>query len=330
MEKWLYKMEYKYGKYAIRNLPRVLVFCYMFGYMLDLFFPGITEFLYLNPYLILHGQLWRLFSWVLIPPESLSIFTVIMLLCYYSLGTSLEHAWGSFRFNVYMLSGMLFTIIGSFIVYGIANVEFAELISSMGENGARTVFTTYDVVFQNGQQVALPAVWFMQFSTYYINLSILLAFAVTYPDVQFLMMFLIPIKAKYIAVLDILLLAMEFFSGGLTIKVIIVASILNFLLFFFGTKSFRRISPSQIKRKAEFQKKMREAQRAGNEATYQGRNVITRHKCAICGRTELDDENLEFRFCSKCEGNYEYCMDHLYTHEHVKRIVPGGHKNPEE
>ena len=58
----------------------------------------------------------------------------------------------------------------------------------------------------------------------------------------------------------------------------------------------------------------------GNETTYQGRSVITRHKCAICGRTELDDENLEFRYCSKCEGNFEYCMDHLYTHEHVRRV----------
>ena len=45
---------------------------------------------------------------------------------------------------------------------------------------------------------------------------------------------------------------------------------------------------------------------------------ITRHRCAVCGRTERDDAELEFRFCSKCKGNFEYCMDHLYTHEHVK------------
>ena len=44
-----------------------------------------------------------------------------------------------------------------------------------------------------------------------------------------------------------------------------------------------------------------------------------RHKCAICGRTELDSPELEFRYCSKCEGNYEYCSDHLFTHEHVRR-----------
>ena len=80
----------------------------------------------------------------------------------------------------------------------------------------------------------------------------------------------------------------------------------------------------------EYRQKVHQAQRAGNTSTYQGRTVITRHKCAICGRTELDDENLEFRYCSKCEGNFEYCSDHLFTHEHVKRIVPGANITPEE
>ena len=39
----------------------------------------------------------------------------------------------------------------------------------------------------------------------------------------------------------------------------------------------------------------------------------THHRCAICGRTEKDGEDLEFRFCSKCKGNYEYCQEHLFT-----------------
>ena len=43
------------------------------------------------------------------------------------------------------------------------------------------------------------------------------------------------------------------------------------------------------------------------------------HRCAVCGRTEKDDPTLEFRYCSKCEGEYEYCMDHLYTHRHVTK-----------
>ncbi len=324
MGKWLYKMEYKYGKYAIRNLPMVLIICYAVGYLLELVAPNIMNYFYLNPYLILHGQIWRLFTWILIPPESLSMFTLIMLYCYYSLGLSLEQTWGTFRYNVYIFSGMLFTILGSFVLYAISNVQFADVMEYFGENGAEYVFTMYKMVEIEGKMVAFPAVGFRQFSTYYINMSILLAFAATYPDIQFLFMFLIPIKAKVIGIIDVVLLAYSFLMGDLSTKIVIVASLLNFILFFFSTRNYSRISPSEYKRKADFHKKMRQAQKAGNATTYQGRNVITRHKCAICGRTELDDETLEFRFCSKCEGNYEYCMDHLYTHEHVKRIVPSG------
>ncbi len=322
MEKWLYKMEYKYGKYAIRNLPMLLIICYGIGYLLQMVAPNIMNYLYLNPYLVLHGQIWRLFTWILIPPESLSVFTLIMLYCYYSLGLSLEQTWGTFRYNVYIFSGMLFTILGSFLLYGIANVQFADIIESFGENGAYTIFTTYGTIPMDGKITLLPAVGFYQFSTYYINMSILLAFAATYPNIQFLFMFLIPIKAKVIGIIDAVLLAYSFLMGDLSTKIVIVASLLNFILFFFSTRNFSRISPTEYKRKADFQKKMRQAQRTGNATMHQGRNVITRHKCAICGRTELDDETLEFRFCSKCEGNYEYCMEHLYTHEHVKRIVP--------
>ena len=62
-----------------------------------------------------------------------------------------------------------------------------------------------------------------------------------------------------------------------------------------------------MKRRAEYKREVKKAV------------TITRHKCAICGRTEKDAPELEFRYCSKCEGNYEYCQDHLFTHEHVKK-----------
>ena len=90
-------------------------------------------------------------------------------------------------------------------------------------------------------------------------------------------------------------------------------SILNFVIFFLGSRHMRPYSPKQMKRKREYQHKMRRAERPVNQ--YPGG---AKHKCAVCGRTELDDPNLEFRYCSKCNGNYEYCQDHLFTHEHVK------------
>ncbi len=94
--------------------------------------------------------------------------------------------------------------------------------------------------------------------------------------------------------------------GSLFTKFAIVASLLNFCVILLQTAR-SRISPKQMHRKAQFERKNKRRQ-----------TKATRHKCAICGRTEEDDPNLEFRFCSKCNGNYEYCQYHLFTHEHVK------------
>ena len=109
-----------------------------------------------------------------------------------------------------------------------------------------------------------------------------------------------------------------FIRGGFYYGIIpIVVSLANFLIFYFATRNYRKVSPREFERRAKFRRQMNEGKRQGNVTEFQGQNVITRHKCAVCGRTEMDDDNLEFRFCSKCDGNYEYCMDHLFTHNHV-------------
>lgn len=93
----------------------------------------------------------------------------------------------------------------------------------------------------------------------------------------------------------------------------------NFLIFYFATRNYRRFSPYEIRRKANFRRQVNSARQHAGTGNLHGHNVITRHKCAVCGRTELDGDDLEFRFCSKCDGNYEYCMDHLFNHEHYKK-----------
>ena len=86
--------------------------------------------------------------------------------------------------------------------------------------------------------------------------------------------------------------------------------LLNFVVFFLLTRSGlgMRISPRQVKRRHDFQKEVKKAKPMS----------VARHKCAICGRTSDEFPELEFRFCSKCNGNYEYCQEHLFTHTHVK------------
>ena len=107
-----------------------------------------------------------------------------------------------------------------------------------------------------------------------------------------------------------------FMNGAWFMALPVIASLLNFIIFFFGTRNMNRYNPKEIHRRNKFKK----AVNPGSKTVpfRNGSEGITKHKCAVCGRTEKDDPNLEFRFCSKCNGNYEYCQDHLYTHIHKK------------
>ena len=277
MKNWLDKMERRFGRYAIRNLTMYLLAGYAIGYLLSFTMPQLLTYFTLEPALILKGQVWRLLSWVIIPPNDNIIFVIFMMLLYYSLGNTLESYWGAFRYNVYIFSGILFTVIGAFIVNGLI--------------GGITGFGSL-------------------YSTYYINMSIFLACASIMPDYQLLLYGIIPIKMKWLAVLDVVLLAVDAVQGGLIIRIVIIASLLNFIIFFFCNRNLRGHSPKQAVRRKKFQKQISRPQNQ-----YAGG---AKHRCAVCGRTELDNPTLEFRYCSKCNGNYEYCQDHLFTHEHVK------------
>jgi len=249
---------------------------YVIGYGIRMFVPNLQYMLTLEPGMILQGQVWRLISWVLIAPSG-SIFTlVIMALLYYSLGTALERAWGSFRYNVYIFSGILFTVIGAFVLYLITG-------GMVGLGGA--------------------------FSTYYINMSIFLAFAVSYPNMELLLYFILPIKMKWMAYVYGAIILYSLVRGNIATRIVIIASLLNFVVFFLSSRNVKPYTPKEKKRKADFKKQSRPHMTYPNGA---------RHRCAVCGRTELDDPTLEFRFCSKCKGNYEYCQDHLFTHQHVQ------------
>ncbi len=283
--------ERKFGKYAIKNLSFILVLCYAVGYFFELIDRSNTLIYYLtlNPYAILHGQIWRLVTWILIPPSSGGIFfTLIMLYFYCSIGTTLERTWGTYRYNVYIFGGMLFTIVGSFLLMGYCYLFQAEQIA----------LYTPEMFFSAVSTV---------FSTYYINMSIFLGFAATFPDAQVLLMFIIPIKVKWLGIIYGVMLVYEFLIYNVYNKFAILASLLNFIVFFLTSRNMMHLNPKQIHRRQEFKRDIRK------------NTGITKHKCAICGRTEVDSPNMQFRFCSKCDGNYEYCEEHLYTHTHIKR-----------
>ena len=300
MNKFLNKMERRFGKYAISNLSLYIIIAYIIGYVLTL--TGPVEFISLNPYYISKGQIWRLVTWVIVPPSQLSLFTIIMLYFYYSIGNNLERTWGTFRYNVYIFSGMLFTVIGAMGFYYIAC-----------GNGADPLMT--------GSVISYA------FSTYYINLSIFLAFAATYPNAHVLLFFVIPVKMKWMGYIEVGYLLYTIASTrSLSVTIVIVMSLLNFIVFFLGTRNYSGANPRNIYRRYQFKKAVNNGKSNNTSSSFGGFSAskqqnapgITKHKCAICGRTEKDNDMLEFRFCSKCNGNYEYCSDHLFTHEHKK------------
>ncbi len=284
------KLERKFGRYAIHDLMKYIIILYVLGAVLYLINPNFYDaYLVLDIGKVLQGQIWRLITFIIYPSVlgggfDIFFFALEMYL-YYMIGRSLENAWGAFRFNLYYLSGILFNIVAAVILYFIIGGSYPMGLT-------------------------------------FINRSMFFAFAAIYPNVQFLLFFILPIKVKHLAYIYAAVIGYDIFkyvqyavttpypymrSAYLAMAVSILVALLNFVIFFFATRNYKRISPAAQKRRRTYHKQVNRSK------------TITRHKCAVCGRTEQDDENLEFRFCSKCDGNYEYCMEHLFTHTHVKK-----------
>ncbi len=289
MNNFINNMERKFGRFAIPNLTMYIIGLYIIGYVLQLVSVkyNVIPLLTLSPALILKGQVWRIVSWLLIPPTSLGLLTIITLIFYYFIGNNMERTMGTFRYNLFVFGGMLLMVIGAFLAYG---VYF--LIDP--ENAAGTVHY-----------------YSREFSTFYLQQMVFLAFAICYPEMQVLLMFIIPIKVKWLGIAYGILLGLECIQGLIgqdyCIFFAIGSQLLNLFFFYLQTGRLSRFKPKDVKRRHDFNRNVKMAPRG-----------VTRHKCAVCGRTEETNPELEFRFCSKCNGNYEYCQDHLFTHQHIQ------------
>lgn len=195
---WLDKLERKFGRHTPSNLMFLMVILMGVVYGVELLFnSSITPLLQLDMGKVMEGQVWRLLSFVILPPAGSGIiFTVLALYFYYFVGNALEKAWGSFRFNVYYLFGIIGTII-------------AAAITGYGVNA-------------------------------YLNLSLFLAFAMLFPNMQVMLFFIIPVKVKWLAWLNAALFIYQFIISGWGIRASIVASLVNFIIFF-GPDFIRRI-----------------------------------------------------------------------------------------
>ncbi|GAB6167874.1 hypothetical protein JCM1393_03340 [Clostridium carnis] len=260
---WLNKLERKFGNICIKNLMLYIVLLNAFVFFLT-YASNNYDFLnklILNPQLVMKGEVWRLITFLFIPMSGSIFWLIFGLYFYYLAGNGLEHEWGSFKFNIYYLVGMLSTILVSFI-------------TDMPATGA------------------------------YINLSLFLAFAKIYPDFELLLFFIIPIKVKYLAIFNWIFIIYNFLTAGsIGGMLLVLAPVFNYLIFF-GKSNFKdgTNSAKNYRRKQKYN-----AQISKKE---------TIHKCVVCGITEKDDPNMEFRYCSKCSGKQCYCIEHIKNHEH--------------
>ncbi len=162
----------------------------------------------------------------------------------------------------------------------------------------------------------------------YLNLSLFLSYATMFPEAQFLLLFIIPVKAWIFALVDLALVLLDFFTTPFPYNLFSVISLANYFLFF--GKDVLNVIPlawranarrlfRKGKNKVSKEPKVIPFPNAGSyEATAAKPKAPYTHRCTICGRTDVSHPDLEFRYCSRCKGYYCYCQEHISSHSHIQ------------
>ena len=274
---------YQHPGFGIPNLMKIIVIGTVVVYLLYLltgYNASSIQFLTFNLNSLLHGEIWRLVTFIFVPTNFSPFWLLISLFFYYFIGSTLEREWGTAKFNIYYFGGLVLTLIA---------VVAASLITGVS--------------------------WTLS-STYYINMSMFFAFAMLYPDATVLLLIL-PVKIKWLAWLDAALFAFDIVAAlaqlNFVSALLPIVALLNFFLFFGEAllgwlrrttgRAAHQASPKTIHYKKAVKEQMKD----------KGYH----HKCAVCGKTDTEYPNLEFRYCSKCAGYYCYCSVHINNHVHI-------------
>ena len=187
--RFLQSLKWKLERYHIRNLMMYLCLGMAGVFVLDVLFgSGASGLLRFDKTKILHGQIWRLVTFLIVPPSGGLISVALHLYFYYFLGSLLEQQWSSASFNLYYLLGFIGCVVSG-LLFGGATNEF-------------------------------------------LNLSLVLAFALSYPEQQFLLFFIVPVKARWFGILTGVMLIWEVLTCSWTIKPCILFSLIPFVIFF--------------------------------------------------------------------------------------------------
>ena len=202
MNRFLDRISYKFRRICIPNLMLYIVIATAGVFIVEMFVPTVplSIYLFFSRDLVLAGQWWRVLTWIFIPATDRIVGIIFSLYLSYFIGSNLENAWGSFKFNLYYRVGMIATVIGGFITGTTGNL--------------------------------------------YLNASLFFAFAVLYPDVELRLFLILPIKVKWLALVDLIFFIIAFIFSGWTDRAAIIASMLNFILFFY--EDFGKFIKNQI------------------------------------------------------------------------------------
>lgn len=244
----------------------------------------LYNMLYFNRELILQGQIWRLITYPLTTFRQNILLQLISLFCYFSLGRAMENQWGTFKFNLFYFTGIV-------------------------------LMDIYGMIFGCTADV------------YYLNMSLFLAYATMYPNNRFLLFMIIPVKAWIFALLDLLIVFSGLFFEVFPYNLFPIIALANYFLFFGrdvlnviplswrikARRLFKKGKAAPVKQQPKvirFDAGSYEASKATPKAPYT-------HRCTICGKTDISHPDLEFRYCSRCQGYHCYCEQHISNHTHI-------------
>ena len=307
ISRWLDRFCYNHPRFGIPELMKYIAISNVAVFIADMLMNGmLTSWIAFMPEQILRGEIWRLVTFVFVPVSSggytifgQTFFFALATFFYYWIGTALERQWGTTRFTVFYGLGVILNIVAGFVIYAVLVGQLTG--AGMAAAQARSYLRTLSTI-----------------SMTYVNMSLFFSFATLYPDMRVFLYGIIPIKVKWLAWLDVLFFVWSIGSylldGQWAMALAPVIAILNYLIFFWedlarslnlGREKVRHRTSAQT---INFKKAQKEVQ--------QRKGYL--HKCAVCGITDADDPNMEFRYCSKCNGYYCYCMRHINNHTHVQ------------
>ena len=278
----------KHPNFGIPNLMKIIVFGQIAVYLVNMltyvmFAQNFVGYLQFVPALILNGQVWRLVTWVVVPNASSPFMLLLTCYFYYWIAAMLEREWGTARFTLFYLGGMVLSVVLG-MALGLGQMNLTHTIASLN-------------------------------LSYYLNLSIFLVLAVLYGEMQVLLFFVVPVKMKGVALIDVVLVIVDmvdlFKLGYWMLALVPLASFINFFIF---TWPFWQAKLGIVRHKTDpkvihFKQAQKQAQETKGY----------HHKCAVCGITDADDPDMEFRYCSKCDGYYCYCANHINNHVHIHK-----------